>query len=56
MSSQKEKEKESLKMKILNWFGLYPVFQKKQIYKNKTQKVKEIESKSNDQKDTYNKK
>jgi len=56
MLSQKEKEKESLKMKILNWFGLYPVFQKKQTHKKKTQKVEEIENKSNDQKDTYNKK
>ena len=43
-------------MKILNWFGLFPVFQKKTIYKNKTQKVEKLENKSNDQKDTYNKK
>ena len=42
-------------MKILNWFGLYPVYQKKIIYKKKTQKVEKIENKSNENKDTYKK-
>jgi hypothetical protein len=40
-------------MKI-NWFGLFPVFQIKQTYKE-NRKVEKTENKSNNQEDTYKK-